>query len=92
MKFPVGTNEVHWVSFEYNPFWATIKILVDGQRIPAKSHSFSWAMSTPWEFDVGVQEIHHVRIVKTRKVLLSGIRSQKLEAYVDGKLIAVGQT
>ncbi len=43
-----------------------------------------------YEFVVGHQERHAVKIEKHRKLLFAGFRPQRVLAYVDGQLVAEG--
>jgi len=87
VEFWVGVNERHHVAFTYDKFWGTTKIFVDGQQMVNDLTVFSVSLTRTWEFYVGYQERHFVRIVKTRKVLFAGFRPQLVQAYVDGQLI-----
>ncbi len=40
-----------------------------------------------WEFEVGDEERHEIRIEKERARLVAGLRPQKYRVFVDGRLI-----
>ena len=43
-----------------------------------------------WDFVVGQQEQHRVRIEKHRELLFAGFRPQPVYAFVDDQLVAQG--
>lgn len=88
MSFVVGTQEQHAVAFSFNKFWGRLTITVDGQSVLDTLRFASLNTVKTWEFEVGVNERHLVRIEKHRAVLLAGFRPQPVYAYVDGVLVA----
>ena len=45
------------------------------------------ALLRSWEFDVGSEEKHRVRIDKIRPQILAGVRPSIFQVYIDDKLI-----
>ena len=45
------------------------------------------ALIRSWEFDVGSEEKHRVRIDKIRPQILAGLRPSLFQVYIDDKLI-----
>jgi hypothetical protein len=78
------------VVFSFDKFWGNLAITVDGANIVRTVRIASLELVKAWEFDVGVDERHHVRIEKHRPRLFAGFRPQPVYAYVDGRLIAEG--
>jgi hypothetical protein len=48
---------------------------------------FSMSLVKTYEFYVGTNERHAVKIEKQRKLFLAGLRPQKYRVYVDGRLM-----
>lgn len=90
MSFEVGDTESHQVLFSFNKFWGNLSISVDGTGIVRTVRLPSLGLVKAWEFDVGVNEQHHVRIEKHRQRFFAGFRPQPVHAYVDGHLVAQG--
>lgn len=88
MSFVVGTQEQHTVVFSFDKFWGRLTITVDGQSVVDTVRIVSLSTVKTWEFEVGVNERHMVRIDKHRAVLFAGFRPQPVYAYVDGLLVA----
>jgi len=87
MQFWVGVGEPHEVTFTYDKFWGKAKLLVDGQVFVSEAPQFSVSLTREWNAEVGVNERHEVRIVKTRKLMFAGFRPQLIQAFVDGQLV-----
>jgi hypothetical protein len=90
LTFECGTVERHQVRFSFNKFWGGLSITVDGVNIVRQVRAFSVSLVKNYEFVVGQQERHAVRIEKHRKLLFAGFRPQRVLAYVDGHLVAEG--
>ncbi|ROP32805.1 hypothetical protein [Couchioplanes caeruleus] len=88
MTFEVGVAERHEVVFSFSKFWGGLSIRVDGVNIVRTVRVSSIELVKRWEFVVGEQEQHHVRIEKHRQLLFAGFRPQPVYAYVDGQLVA----
>lgn len=87
MGFYVGQYERHHVSFSFDKFWGRLTIAVDGQSVVDNVRMFSLDLVKVWEFPVGYNERHVVRIEKSRAVVLAGFRPQPVSAFVDGVLV-----
>lgn len=90
LAFEVGEGEKHAVVFEFNKFWGSLRIAVDGEMLVRELRIFSASPRASWEFSVGTFEPHLVRIEKRRALVLAGARPQPVRAYVDGVLAAEG--
>ena len=90
LAFPVGHPETHAVVFSYDRFWGTLSVTVDGRSVVRALRTLSVSLTKTYAFDVGVDEVHHVRIDKHRAAVLAGFRPQPVRAYVDDVLVAEG--
>ncbi|AGZ41561.1 hypothetical protein AFR_16395 [Actinoplanes friuliensis DSM 7358] len=90
MTFDVGVNERHQVVFSFDKFWGALSIKVDGVNVVRTVRLASVDRVKAYDFVVGTQEQHHVRIEKHREVLFAGFRPQPVYAFVDGNLVAQG--
>jgi hypothetical protein len=88
LTFTVGTSEIHRVEFEWDQFWGGVSIRVDGVVIRDEIRMLSVHLVKTWQFDVGENERHAVRIDKTRPLFAAAVRPQPLSACVDGALVA----
>jgi len=88
MSFEVGDAERHEVLFSFNKFWGSLTITVDGADIVRTVRLASLDLVKQYDFVVGINEQHHVRIEKHRERILAGFRPQPVYAYVDGHLVA----
>ncbi|WP_372443604.1 hypothetical protein [Nucisporomicrobium flavum] len=88
MGFDVGVGERHRVEFSFNKFWGRLSIKVDGVDVVRTVRLASVDRVKRYEFVVGSQERHHVRIEKHRELLFAGFRPQPVYAFVDGRLVA----
>jgi len=88
MTFVVGVQEQHTVSFSFDKFWGRLTITVDGQSVVDTVQVADLRLVKTWQFTVGVNEQHLVRIDKHRSLVLAGFRPQPVYAYVDGLLVA----
>ena len=88
MAFEVGQVERHQVTFSFNKFWGGLSIAVDGVSVVRTVRIGSIGLVKRWDFVVGQQEQHQVRIEKHREQLFAGFRPQPVYAFVDGQLVA----
>lgn len=88
MSFEVGVSERHRVVFTFNKVWGALSITVDAVNVVSTIRVASVELVKRWDFVVGQQEQHQVRIEKHRQLLLAGFRPQPVYAYVDGQLVA----
>lgn len=88
MTFDVGVTERHQVVFSFSKFWGTLSIKVDGVNIVKTVRFASVELIKRYDFVVGTQEQHQVRIEKHRELLFAGLRPQPVYAFVDGQLVA----
>ncbi|MCA1557342.1 MAG: hypothetical protein LC731_02245 [Acidobacteria bacterium] len=85
--FEVGEYEKHLVIVNYDQMIGNLRISVDGHDVVNELRMFSLSLVKKYEFFVGVNERHAVRVEKERKLFLAGLRNQKWRVYVDGHLI-----
>jgi hypothetical protein len=90
LVFDVGNAEQHHVEFNFNRFWGGLSIKVDGVTVVRQFRMYSFHLEKSYQFLVGDQEKHAVRIVKYRDGYYAGFRPQQVRAYVDGQLVAEG--
>jgi hypothetical protein len=90
MSFEVGDTERHQVTFSFNKFWGNLSITVDGVNVVRTVRLGSLDLVKRYDFVVGTNERHHVRIEKHRERVLAGFRPQPVYAYVDDQLVAEG--
>ncbi len=90
LTFESGTTERHQVRFTFSKFWGGLSISVDGVDVVRQVQMFSLDLVKSYEFVVGDQEQHVVKIEKHRKRFLGGFWPQPVLAYVDGRLVAEG--
>lgn len=88
LGFLVGDHEQHAVYFSWNQMWGGLKISVDGVNVVNTVQMFSVSLVTSYEFTVGDEEKHVVRIEKRRKLFAGGFRPQTLVALVDGSVVS----
>ena len=86
-SFEVGEHEKHTVSLDFNQMIGTMRITVDGRDVVNELRMFSLSLVKTYEFSVGVEERHAVKIEKHRKLLLAGLRNQKYRVFIDGQLV-----
>ncbi len=75
--------EVGDVAFRFDP----LQISVDDHPVIRKLEMFSLRRTGRYEFSVGSNEPHEVRIEKTRKALMGGFEAHECVTYVDGQEI-----
>jgi hypothetical protein len=86
-SFEVGFNEKHIVSLDYNQMVGLLSISVDNREVINELRMFSLSLVKTYDFFVGINERHAVRIEKERKLFLAGLRKQKYRVYIDGHFI-----
>jgi hypothetical protein len=87
MNFEVGVTERHQVGFSFNKFWGSLRITVDGVDVVRTVRFASIDLVKRYDFVVGTNEQHQVRIEKHRQRVLAGFRPQPVYAYVDDQLV-----
>ena len=87
-SFEVGEQEKHVVSLNFNQMVGLLSISVDNREVISELRMLSLSLVKTYDFVVGVNERHAVRIEKKRKLFLAGLRNQKYRVFVDGRLIA----
>lgn len=85
-SFEVGVNEKHIVDFSFNQFLGNLSIHADGKKLISDFRMFSLSLTKSYEFTVGKDEIHHVKIDKIRKLVFAGLRRTKYKVFIDGVL------
>ena len=92
LHFRVGVHEFHDVLYSWNQMWGGLKITVDGVNILNTVRMFSVSLVKAYEFTVGVDEKHTVRIEKKRALFFSGFRPQIVTVMVDGQIVDVRES
>ena len=87
-SFEVGFHEKHVVTVDYNQMVGLLSISVDNREVINDLRMFSLSLTKTYDFYVGVNERHAVRIEKIRKLFLAGLRKQKWRVYIDGQLMS----
>lgn len=90
LNFVVGEREKHDVHFSWNQMWGGLKIAVDGIDVVSTVRILSFSLVKTYEFTVGVEEKHTVRIEKRREKFFAGFRPQVVTAWVDFQQTAEG--
>lgn len=88
LEFTVGEREKHSVVFVFDQMWGWLTISVDETLILKKFITFSFKLRRVFEFPVGANERHTVRIEKTRPLFVAFARPQPIRAFCDGSLVA----
>lgn len=83
----VGVNEVHQVSFSFDKWWGTARILVDQQQVLKKTEIMSFETTKTFDCSIGTAERHNVRFVKTRELFFGGFQPQLVQVFVDAQLL-----
>lgn len=86
-NFAVGETETHEIEFKFNQFWGNVAIKVDGAKIKKNLLLVSLSLTKVYEFNVGTNEEHHVKIELIRKLLFAGFREYIGKVYIDGNLL-----
>ena len=90
MTFQVGVAEQHQVVVSFTKGWGYLSIAVDGRKVVSTIRVGSVGLVKTYDFMVGVNEPHQVRVEKHREQLFGAFRPQKIVAFVDGQLVAQG--
>jgi hypothetical protein len=74
-----------------NWFTGDFVYIVNGQRHIIKSvldlsTHFNVRLKKQYEFEIGDNEVHKIKIEHTRPLLFAGIRPQQYDIFIDGKL------
>jgi len=64
-SFEVGHAEKHIVEFEFNQFLGNLSIKVDGNDRINDFRTFSFKLIKTYEFEVGNEEKHKLRLKKS---------------------------
>jgi len=88
MTFDVGVTERHQVVFSFNKFWGNLSVTVDNTNVVRTIQLASLDLVKRYDFVVGANEQHQVRIEKHRQRYFAGFRPQPVYAYVDDQLVA----
>jgi hypothetical protein len=88
LTFTVGDQEKHTVVFMFDQMWGWLTISVDDVMIVKGLVTLSFRLVTAFDFRVGQDEVHAVRIEKHRPLVASFARPQPIKGFVDGVLIA----
>jgi spermidine/putrescine-binding protein len=88
MKFTVeiGKEEKQVISYSFNKFWGTVKIMVNGKKVKSDLRMYSFDLSKTYEFIVGLNEKHDIKIEKIRPLFNAGFRSNTYKIFVDDQL------
>jgi hypothetical protein len=84
ITFEIGKKEKHTISFNYETMWGKLNILVDGKEQTTTRKMVIG--ETPFQFQVGNEEKHDVRIVLNNPLGFA-FRGSSMKAYVDDKLV-----
>ncbi len=90
MEFEVeiGNKEKHTLQFSRNRYTGQVKILVDNKEVASKSPlnpatHISFVLTHRFEFRVGSDEKHIIRIEHTRPLLVAGFRKHWYRIFID---------
>ncbi len=88
MKFivEIGNEEKQVIDYSFNKFWGNVKITVNGKKIKSDFRLYSVDLTKTYEFAVGVDEKHLIKIEKIRPLSLAGFRSNTYRIFVDDQL------
>jgi hypothetical protein len=86
-SFLVGVHEQHQVDFSFDQAIGNLEIKVDGQPLVKDFLMLSLRLTKRYQFTVGIQEQHHVKIEKKRKLFLAGFRPQRYRIFIDRQLV-----
>ncbi|MGJ4844882.1 hypothetical protein [Leifsonia sp. Le1] len=87
-SFSVGEREKHTIVYLFDQWWGWLTITVDGTMVVEKFITLNFRLRQVFEFTVGVDERHVVRIEKSRPLLVAFARPQPTRAFCDGVLAA----
>jgi hypothetical protein len=88
LSFTVGEREKHTVVYQFDQFWGWLTITVDGVLTVKSLVTLTFRLVSTFTFDVGITEVHAVRIEKHRALYRSFAKPQPIRAFVDGSLVA----
>jgi hypothetical protein len=88
MKFTVeiGKEEKQIISYSFNKFWGNVKITVNGKKVKSDFRMYSLELSKVYNFSVGQNEKHEIKIEKIRPQFNAGFRSNTYRIFVDNEL------
>jgi hypothetical protein len=86
--FTVGQNERHEIRYWRSNWSGRMRITVDGIPTVRKFEVVGFPLTKNYKFRTGHTECHDLMIVKTRPLLVAWMRSQPVQAFVDGTLVA----
>ncbi len=86
-NFQVGNKEKHDIEFFFNQFWGHVSIKVDGVDIYKTIKVIALTLTFMYEFNVGTEEIHTIKIEQIRKLIFAGFREYLAKVYVNGELM-----
>lgn len=82
-SYSIGNSEVHKVEFYFNQFWGNVFIKIDGGNIIRDIRIISFSLTKVYEFNVGSNEVHSVKIELIRKLLFAGFRKYRAQIFID---------
>ena len=90
--FDVGIRETTHVEFYHNPRLGSVTIIANGKPVvrqwPWHPHSLiNIPIVRKYEFTVGIEESHAVKIEIQRERWAAALRPHKFRVYVDGELV-----
>jgi hypothetical protein len=79
------------LTIKRNWFTGVFVYIVNGQQHLIKSAldlsaHFNLSLKKIYEFEIGVNDVHKIKIEHTRPVFLAGIRPQQYDIFIDGEL------
>jgi hypothetical protein len=88
MKFTVeiGNEEKQVINYSFNKFWGNVKITVNGKKVKDDFRLYSLDLVKTYEFIVGLNERHDIKIQKIRPLFNAGFRSNTYRIFVDNEL------
>lgn len=86
-SFSVGNKEIHKVEFYFNQFMGKTNVWVDEKLIIEDKRPISNHLAKVYDFNLGADEIHIVKIEMLQKPFFAGMRDRIVKVFVDGKLI-----
>lgn len=82
-RFEVGQYERHYVELRYEVFFGQFKAFVDGRLVFSDLPFFAFGLTRTFQFYVGMQERHLIRVEKTRKLFFPAFQPQQYRIYID---------
>ncbi|MFA6308303.1 MAG: hypothetical protein WC677_00950 [Clostridia bacterium] len=86
-SFSVGKKEIHKVEFYFNQFMGKTNVRVDEKLIIEDTRTITNHLAKVYEFNLGKDEIHIVKIELSQKPFFAGMRDRLVKVFVDGDLI-----